>query len=331
MPGFFFRAPDAAPGEARPLVVVNNGSDGATSQMWVQGGAAASERGYHWMTFDGPGQQALLFEQGVPFRPGLGGRPDAVLDAMVARDGRRRRPDRRHRHQPGAASGCRARSPSSTASRPPSPTPASSTCPPPGWSRCPKSLRKELAEGKQEQFDRNMRIGERFARSATALLTFRGEPYGLHDDSRFRLYETVMRVPARRRGRADRHAAADHRSGGRAVLARPVPAALRPPARREGARPLHRRRRCRPPLRADGAGTARRARVRLARQVPGAPWLSQTRNPLRFASDGSFAWEAAARRDARGDRGQAIAAAHEARGAAREAPRARLEGASGGG
>ena len=34
-------------------------------------------------------------------------------------------------------------------------------------------MRKELAEGKQEQFDRNMRIGERFSRSATALLTFR--------------------------------------------------------------------------------------------------------------------------------------------------------------
>ena len=41
----------------------------------------------------------------------------------------------------------------------------------------PKSLRKELADGKQEQFDRTMRIGERFDRSATALLTFRGEPY----------------------------------------------------------------------------------------------------------------------------------------------------------
>ena len=49
--------------------MINNGSDGATSQMWVYGGAAASERGYHWMTFDGPGQQAALFEQNIPFRP----------------------------------------------------------------------------------------------------------------------------------------------------------------------------------------------------------------------------------------------------------------------
>jgi hypothetical protein len=48
-------------------VVLNNGSDGAISQMWVHGGAAASERGYHWMTFDGPGQQAALFEREIRF------------------------------------------------------------------------------------------------------------------------------------------------------------------------------------------------------------------------------------------------------------------------
>src|SRR5579875_2596087 len=38
--GWFFRAPDAAPGEPRPLVILNNGSDGATSSMWGHGGAA---------------------------------------------------------------------------------------------------------------------------------------------------------------------------------------------------------------------------------------------------------------------------------------------------
>ena len=49
-------------------MIMNNGSDGATSAMWGHGGAAASERGYHWMTFDGPGQQYALYEQGIPFR-----------------------------------------------------------------------------------------------------------------------------------------------------------------------------------------------------------------------------------------------------------------------
>jgi len=45
LPAWFFRAAGAAPGERRPLVVMNNGSDGATSAMWLMGGAAAHERG----------------------------------------------------------------------------------------------------------------------------------------------------------------------------------------------------------------------------------------------------------------------------------------------
>jgi hypothetical protein len=68
LPGYFFRAPDAGPGERRPLLVLNNGSDGPTSHMGLFGGWAALERGYHAMTFDGPGQQAALFLQGIPFR-----------------------------------------------------------------------------------------------------------------------------------------------------------------------------------------------------------------------------------------------------------------------
>lgn len=191
MPGFFFRAPDAAPGEARPLVVVNNGSDGATPHMWVQGGAAASERGYHWMTFDGPGQQAMLFEKGVPFRADWEAVLTPVLDAMTAREdvdaGRiavigvsqagywvPRALAFEHRFAAAVAD--------------PGVVDVSTS-----WTEpLPKSMRKQLEDGKQEQFDRDMRIGERFSRSATALLTFRGEPYGLHDDSRYRLYKTVM-------------------------------------------------------------------------------------------------------------------------------------------
>ena len=80
-----FRAPDAAPGERRPLVVMNNGSDGATSAMWLEGGAAAAERGYHWMTFDGPGQQAALYEQNIPFRHDWEAVLTPVLDAILPR------------------------------------------------------------------------------------------------------------------------------------------------------------------------------------------------------------------------------------------------------
>jgi Prolyl oligopeptidase family len=192
MPGFFFRAPDAAPGESRPLVVLNNGSDGAASQMWVQGGAAASERGYHWMTFDGPGQQAMLFEHDVPFRPDWESVLTPVLDEMVARedvDSDRmaligvsqagfwvpRALAFEHRFAAAVAD--------------PGVVDVSTS-----WIEpLPKSMRKLLEEGKQEQFDRDMRIGERISRSTTALLTFRGEPYGVHDDSPYQLYQTVMR------------------------------------------------------------------------------------------------------------------------------------------
>jgi hypothetical protein len=84
LPGYFFPAPDAEPGERRPLVVLNNG-DGATSHMWAAGGAAAAERGYHWMTFDGPGQEAARFELGLAFRPDWEAVLTPVADAMAAR------------------------------------------------------------------------------------------------------------------------------------------------------------------------------------------------------------------------------------------------------
>lgn len=83
--GYFFRTGDAAPCQRRPLVIVNNGSDGATSAMWTRGGAAAGERGYHWMTFDGPGQQYALFEQGIPFRDDWEAVLTPVLDAVLER------------------------------------------------------------------------------------------------------------------------------------------------------------------------------------------------------------------------------------------------------
>ncbi|MEV0891661.1 prolyl oligopeptidase family serine peptidase [Promicromonospora sp. NPDC050262] len=67
MPGWFFR-PDET-GERRPTLVMNNGSDGSVSGLWCQGAEGALERGYNVLLFDGPGQQSMLFERGVPFRP----------------------------------------------------------------------------------------------------------------------------------------------------------------------------------------------------------------------------------------------------------------------
>ncbi|MFJ4896066.1 alpha/beta hydrolase family protein [Streptomyces sp. NPDC088788] len=66
LPGWFF----AAPGEGvKPTLVMVNGADGATSYLWPGYGSEASSRGYNVVVFDGPGQQRMLFERGVPFRP----------------------------------------------------------------------------------------------------------------------------------------------------------------------------------------------------------------------------------------------------------------------
>ncbi|HCS57603.1 MAG TPA: dipeptidyl aminopeptidase [Gordonia polyisoprenivorans] len=67
MPGWFFRPdPSTAP---RRTVVVNGGSDGSVSGVWCEAGEAALERGYNTLLFDGPGQQSMLFERDIPFRP----------------------------------------------------------------------------------------------------------------------------------------------------------------------------------------------------------------------------------------------------------------------
>ncbi|HTX83336.1 MAG TPA: prolyl oligopeptidase family serine peptidase [Streptosporangiaceae bacterium] len=190
LPGYFFRARDAAPGEPRPLVVMNNGSDGATSQMWVEGGAAAADRGYHWMTFDGPGQQASLYEQELFFRPDWEAVLTPVLDSMLAR------PD----VDPGRvavigvsqggywvprALAFEHRFAAAVAD--PGVTDVSAS-----WTRSlPEMMRKQLREGDRAAFDRELHLAELLSPGIAATLAYRGHPYGVASDSRHELYETV--------------------------------------------------------------------------------------------------------------------------------------------
>lgn len=81
LPGYFF----AAGASSRPLVVIDHGGRVATSVAWTAGGAAARARGYHWMTFDGPGRQAALRRQGLLLRPDWETVLGPVADAMAAR------------------------------------------------------------------------------------------------------------------------------------------------------------------------------------------------------------------------------------------------------
>jgi len=66
LPAYFFR-PDESD-TPRPTIIFNNGSDGTTNAMWGAGIAAALERDYAALTFDGPGQNAMLWLHNIPFR-----------------------------------------------------------------------------------------------------------------------------------------------------------------------------------------------------------------------------------------------------------------------
>ena len=188
--GFFFRAPDAAPGEQRPLVVMNNGSDGATSAMWLEGGAAAAERGYHWMTFDGPGQQAALYEQDIPFRHDWEAVLTPVLDSILQRaDVDEDRVALIGVSQAGywvpRAIGFEHRF-----------TAAVADCGivdiSAGWiGQLPEMMRKQLSDGERDAFDDEMQVAESRSPAAKATLDFRAKPYGFNGGSRFDLYQAV--------------------------------------------------------------------------------------------------------------------------------------------
>ncbi len=82
LPGYFFTPAGGGP---RPVVIFANGSDGPTHAMWASGIAGALERGYAALTFDGPGQNALLWLQNIPFRPDWEEVIGPVVDYLLLR------------------------------------------------------------------------------------------------------------------------------------------------------------------------------------------------------------------------------------------------------
>ncbi|MFJ2472623.1 alpha/beta hydrolase family protein [Streptomyces sp. NPDC087659] len=67
LPVWFFR-PDPS-NTRRPTVILTNGSDGQNVDMWTYGVAAALDRGWNALVYDGPGQGRLLFVDQVVFTP----------------------------------------------------------------------------------------------------------------------------------------------------------------------------------------------------------------------------------------------------------------------
>lgn len=82
MPGWFFAAGGDGP---KPTLVVANGADGALSFLWPGHGSEAAARGYNVVLFDGPSQQRMLFERGIPFRPDWEHVIGPVVDAALRR------------------------------------------------------------------------------------------------------------------------------------------------------------------------------------------------------------------------------------------------------
>jgi hypothetical protein len=66
VPAYWARASGSG---RKPTVIINNGSDAQLVDTYAFGGAAALERGYNALMFEGPGQGSLLFEQNISFTP----------------------------------------------------------------------------------------------------------------------------------------------------------------------------------------------------------------------------------------------------------------------
>ena len=191
LPGFFFTAPDSSPGERRPLVVINNGLGSPTSQTWARGGSAAGRRGYHWMTFDGPGQQAALYEQGIVCRPDWEAVLGPVLEMLLARSDVDPAQvaiiaidDAGHLV---ARALCFERRFAAAVADPGIPDLAR-----PWIDELPAHARLHLAAGDRVAFEREMHLAELFSPAITASLRLHGQPYGSDRRSRFDLYRTIL-------------------------------------------------------------------------------------------------------------------------------------------
>lgn len=186
LPGFLLR-PDAS-GARRPTLVITNGSDGAISDLWSPA-AGALARGWNAFVYDGPGQQSMLFDRRIPFRPDWEAVLTPVLDALLTRED----VDPARLFGYGVSQGGywlpralafehRLRA----AVVDPGVVDVSSS-----WIRpLNKSMREQLARRDRDGFSKNMRLAAKLP-SVRRVLTSRARPYGISDW--FDLYVEVER------------------------------------------------------------------------------------------------------------------------------------------
>lgn len=83
LPGYLV-CPDSTQ-TARRTVIFNGGYDSTMSEGWFAIGAAALDRGYNFLAFDGPGQGAALRQQNLHFRPDWENVITPVVDYALSR------------------------------------------------------------------------------------------------------------------------------------------------------------------------------------------------------------------------------------------------------
>lgn len=184
--GYFFRVDES--GARRPLLILNNGSDGPVPAMWLQGGAAGVARGYNCLTFDGPGQNAALVRQHLYFRPDW----EAVITPVVDYALSREEVDSERVALLGVSqAGYWVPRAVAFEHRI-----AAAIADPGVWdvgtswrAHLPKSMLRQLQRGSKDTFDRNMARAERFSKQARAQLEFRMRPYGL--ESPYEVYKAL--------------------------------------------------------------------------------------------------------------------------------------------
>jgi len=81
--GYCYRPDDSH--KPHPTLIVHGGYDSTGEELYLLIAAAAIQRGYTCLTFEGPGQGALIREQHLPFRPDWEKVVTLVVDSVLTR------------------------------------------------------------------------------------------------------------------------------------------------------------------------------------------------------------------------------------------------------
>lgn len=81
MPAYFYKIDD----EVRPTIIIHGGYDSISEELYFQVVKEALAQGYDAITFDGPGQGAMIREKHIPFRPDWEAAVTPVVDYLETR------------------------------------------------------------------------------------------------------------------------------------------------------------------------------------------------------------------------------------------------------